>query len=333
RSRDDLDNVRWAFELSLECGALTDAVDIAIGLSTLWRNATSYAEGRRWVADLEQRTLAPGDRLWVEILGADIGLGAGDPTAMRSHADAAADLVDKAEDGGGAVIAGIYHAIVHLGDIVRAAERLAEVAGAAQDIGEDGLARLARGYRLVVLQLGGVSGDVRAEAHELTDGQSTRDYALYLCRWAASLTALVDRDGPWLDALMAAQRDDLAASGLHENWLTMYWGALMSIVTGRDHVHELARARARASAEGRGADADCVLALAYAAACRDDWEGAAELVGATEGALLHDTAGYFHQAIVRDRLVRPRLAPDTYAECVARGRRLALHQIVSDHGL
>lgn len=47
RSRDDLDNVRPGFEASLEHGAFGDAVDVALGVSMLWRNAVSYAEGRR----------------------------------------------------------------------------------------------------------------------------------------------------------------------------------------------------------------------------------------------------------------------------------------------
>jgi hypothetical protein len=74
------------------------------------------------------------------------------------------------------------------------------------------------------------------------------------------------------------------------------------------------------------------LALAYSAACGDDWERAAELVGTTEGALLHDTAGYIHQAIIRDRLARPRLDSDRYAELASRGRGLALADVLSEHG-
>ena len=74
---------------------------------------------------------------------------------------------------------------------------------------------------------------------------------------------------------------------------------------GEDYVDQLRRSRARAEAEGRVADADCVLALACAAACRDDWEEAAELVGAPAGTLLDDTAGFFHLSLVRDQMVRP----------------------------
>ena len=44
------------FEASLERGDLTAAVDVALGISTLWRNAVSYTEGRRWVAALRPGT-------------------------------------------------------------------------------------------------------------------------------------------------------------------------------------------------------------------------------------------------------------------------------------
>jgi predicted ATPase/DNA-binding SARP family transcriptional activator len=333
RSRDDLDNVRWAFRASLDSDQVTDALDIAIGLSTVWRNATSYAEGRQWVADLQSRPSTPDDKMWAAILGADIGLGAGDAMEMRMHADSAAALSADAGDPPGAIIAEIYRSMVHLVDPAKAVEHLAAAAASAADLGEEGLSRLARGYRVVALLLLGATDEIHTEARALTEDVTTRDYALYLCRWAASLVALVDRDGAWQDRLMTCQRDELAATGLRENWLTMYWGALTSIGLGDEYVGQLARARAWARAEGRQADADCVLALAYAAACDDDWERAAELVGATQGALLHDTAGYLHQAIIRDRLVRPRLDPHRYAVLAGRGRDLGLAEVLSDHGL
>ncbi len=83
QSRDDLANVRLAFEASLADDQLSDAVDVALGISTLWRNAVSYAEGRGWVRDLLSRDLDDADRVWALQLSADVGLGAGDPRAMR----------------------------------------------------------------------------------------------------------------------------------------------------------------------------------------------------------------------------------------------------------
>jgi hypothetical protein len=144
---------------------------------------------------------------------------------------------------------------------------------------------------------------------------------------------MIDRDGVWLGHLREQQREDLSTTELHENWLTLYWGALARVGQGRDYLPLLRTARAWAEAEGRSADADCVLALAYAAACRDEWERAAELLGAAEGALLHDTAGFIHQRLLREQLVGPRLDPETYARLLATGQGTSLSAILRDHGV
>ncbi|WP_167305962.1 ATP-binding protein [Nocardioides euryhalodurans] len=332
RSRDDLDNVRFAFEASLAAGDRPAAVDLAIGLSTLWRNAVSYAEGRRWIDALLGSDLAPRDRLWTLIMDADVCLGFGDARSMRRAAVEATTLAGAVDDEGAAVIAAIYEAMVHLDAPDRAAERLLHASARAREAGEPGLERLARGYRVVALRMLGTTDGLREEALALTDDAPDRDYARYLCHWAASLVALVDRDGAWLHHLMEQQRSDLSATGLHENWLTLYWGALALIAQGGDYLPELRRARAWAAAEGRSAEADCVLALAYAAACRDGWEEAAELLGATEGSLLHGTASFIHQALLGEQLVKPRLG-EAYAEVAARGRHLSHAQVLADRGL
>ncbi|GAA0912417.1 hypothetical protein GCM10009558_019680 [Virgisporangium aurantiacum] len=70
---------------------------------------------------------------------------------------------------------------------------------------------------------------------------------------------------------------------------------------------------------GRRADVDCVLALSYAAACRDDAEQAAELIGASGGGLFHDTANFVHHMLIRDRVVRPMLDPPAFEAALGRG--------------
>ncbi|GAA2151756.1 hypothetical protein GCM10009844_34370 [Nocardioides koreensis] len=333
RSRDDLDNVRLAFEACLARGDLSGAVDVALGISMLWRNAVSYAEGRRWVGALLASNLDDTDRLWALLLSADVALGAGDPRTMRGAATRAARLADRLDDPGASVVVLIYEALVHLDDPARATRRLEAAGRRARDIGEPGLARLARGYRLVTLRMQGPCEELVAEARDVVETVGARDYDRYLCHWAASLLALVDRDAPRLRRLMDAQLRDLAATGLRENWLTMYWGALALVVEGEDYVDQLRRSRARAEAEGRVADADCVLALACAAACRDDWEEAAELVGAAAGTLLDDTAGFFHLSLVRDQMVRPRLDPEAFAAATARGAQSDVRAILAAHGV
>lgn len=333
RSRDDLDSVRLAFEASLEQGDVSSAVDLAVGLSTLWRNAVSYAEGQRWVASLLEHDLTPRDRLWTLILAADVHLGSGDARMMRDAAGRAVALSDEVDDEGAGVIASIYDTMVHMASPGRAVERLEEAASRARGAGEPGLERLARGYRMVAMRMLGHSTGLREEGLALTDGTPDRDYARYLCHWAASLIALVDRDGSWLGHLMDQQRDDLSTTALHENWLTLYWGALALVAQGEDCRPLLRRARDRAVAEGRATESDCVLVLAYAAACGNEWERAAELLGATEGELLHDTAGFFHQALLREQLVKPQLEPDTFTELLHRGHRLRLSEVLDESGL
>ncbi|HEX5772124.1 MAG TPA: BTAD domain-containing putative transcriptional regulator [Nocardioidaceae bacterium] len=333
RSRDDLENVRLAFESSLEVDDLPAAVDVALGISTLWRNAVSYSEGRRWVAELSARDLSPPDRLWTLILTADVGLGSGDPRMMRDAAERATALGAQLDDPGATVVATIYDAMANLITPQRAAARLDDAAALAREAGEPSLERLARAFRVVAHRLLGLTEGLDEEVRALVDADSGGGYDRYICIWAASLVALVDRDGPRLRRLMDAQLADLMDSGLQENWLTMYWGALLRIVAGEDYLPQLRRSRRRAEAEGRRADADCVLALGYAAACHDQWEAAAELVGAAAGALQRDTAGFIHHVLVREQLVRPRLEPEVFTAAVARGAGLDLGVLMEKHCL
>ena len=102
-NRDDIENVRVAFDASIAAGRYDDAVDLVIGLSSLWRNAASYAEGLRWAAALMRHDLAPRDRMWLHIVEADLGLGSGDPRLMADGASAALALASTVDDrtGGG----------------------------------------------------------------------------------------------------------------------------------------------------------------------------------------------------------------------------------------
>ncbi len=333
RSRDDLENVRLAFESSLARGDLTDAVDVALGTSTLWRNAVFYAEGRRWVTALRDRALQPTDRLWTLVLAADVGLGSGDPRLMREATEQAGALLADLDEPGAAVIVAINDAMSHLLEPARSAKRLEDAARRARAAGEPGLERLARSYRVVAQRLQGRRRGLDAEVRDLLEDDSEHEYDRYLCIWAASLVALVDRDGPGLRRLMDAQLADLMASGLRENWLTMYWEALSLIAGREDYLPQLRRACDRAEAEGRRPEADCLLALGYAAACRDAWEEAAELLGAAGRVLLHDTAGFIHQALLREQLVAPRLDPEVLRAATARGRRKPVDALLREHGL
>ena len=350
QSRDDLDNVRLAFEASLSSPEnLSDAVDVALAISTLWRNASrsslrpvSYAEGRQWVDALLSRDVAGDDRVWTLLMSADVALGSGDPISMRASTAEAVEAMSRLEDPEAALVVSIYDAMTHLLEPAQASRRLEAAAQRAEERGEPGLARLARGYRLVTARMEGPSAaladEARAVVASVVDGDGSggggeRDYDSYIVHWAASLLALVDLDAPRLRALMDTQLRDLATTGLRENWLTMYWEGLALALEGEDYLPQLGRARARAEAEGRNADADCVLALACAAATRGEWEQAAELIGAVADTMLHDTAGFIHLVLVRDQLVRPRLDRDAFKAARVRGARRDVPAILAEHGL
>jgi predicted ATPase/DNA-binding winged helix-turn-helix (wHTH) protein len=332
RNRDDIENVRTAFDASLAAGRFADAVDIMIGLSSLWRNAVSYAEGLHWSASLGECELAPRDRLWLHIVEADLGLGSGNPRLMADAAAAAVDLSTEVDDPAAHVIATIYRSLSLVSQPERAVVGLEAARDRALELDEPELQRLARAFRVVILIAASRRAGLEAEIRDLT-APVANGYDRYICVWAAWVYALVDRDGPAMRRWMDRQADNIHSSGLQENWVTLFCDALARVAQGCDYLPHLSQARRRAEAEGRRADVDCVLALAYAAACRDEPVLAAELIGASGGGLFHDTANFVHHMIIRDRVVRPMLDAGTFDEAMARGRDRSIASILADHDL
>jgi predicted ATPase len=332
RNRDDIENVRAAFDLSIANGQLTDAVGIMVGLGTLWRNATSYAEGLRWAGTLQSHQLAPRDRLWLHLVESDLGVGSGDPRMMAGAAAAAVDLGSEVDDPAAAVIAKIYRSLSLMVEPVRAASGLADARDDARAVAEPGLERLARGFRVAALVAAGDSADLGHEIGELTTPVA-HGYDRYICIWAAYVAALTGRDGTEMRRWMDRQHENVLGSGLRENWLTMYCDTLTRVAEGSEYLPHLRQARLRAESEGRRADLDCVLALSYAAACRDEPVLAAELIGAIGGGLFHDTANFIHHTIIRERVVRPLVDAPSFAAALARGRDLSIADILAEHEL
>jgi hypothetical protein len=252
---------------------------------------------------------------------------------MREAVEESGPLTELVDDPGAAALTAIYDGMSTFIDPEKAIHLLDDACARARKVGEPGLERLARAFRLVALRLLGVTEGLGEESRVLTEHHGSLDYDRYISLWAASLLAFADRDRVRLRRLMDAQLKDLMASGLRENWLTMYWGALALIIGGEDYLPQLRRARVRAESEGRQADADCVLALAYAAACRDDWETAAELLGTSRSALLRDTASFVHHAVLREQLIRPQLDAAVLTAATARGEQRRMDEVLAEHGL
>jgi predicted ATPase len=332
-SRDDIENVRAAFDGSVAAGRFADAVDLMLGLATLWRNAASYAEGLRWAATLARFPLEPRDRLWLHLVEADLGLGSGDPGLMARASVAATALAETVDDPPAAVIAATYRALTDASRPGEAVTGLTAAAEAAREAGEPALNRLVRAFRAVALLAAGRRDDgLAAEIDELTSVPSD-GYDRYICIFAAWSEAFVDRDGTRLRSWMNRQVEHLHGSGLRENWVMLFCDALADIAGGADYLPRLGMALRRAEAEGRNADVDGVLALAYVEACRDRPVQAAELIGACGGRLFHDTANFLLLMLMRDCVVRPMLDAETFAAATARGRERSLASVLAEYRL
>lgn len=314
-------------------GDLTGAVDVALGLSTLWRNAMSFAEGLEWVTALRAADLSDEDRMWVALLRADLGLGSGRHRIMGEAAAEARELAERLGHPQARLIAAMHQSLLDP-DRPSSAETFRVLAAEAGELGEPQLERLLLAFRLVALLLTqglrGVEDEVVALVRQPDPGH---DYDRYICLWLAWVTALIARDGSRLRHLMDTQVANIRATGLPENWLMTYSEALTRIGEGTDHLGQLAAARSRAEAEGRAAEAECVLALAYAAACSGEAERAAELIGACQDSLVRDTAGNVTMVLVREHVVRPLLPEERFAAALLRGAALTTADVLAGHGL
>ncbi len=328
----DLDNVRLAFHASLRAGRSADAVDIALGVSPLWRNATSYAEGLGWAHSLRTCDLAPVDDLWLHIVEADLGLGSGDYRMLVARAGSAADLGRRLDQPEAVVIATILGSL-YITDPDTAIIGLQAARDAAQELGEDALERLARAFLVIPMMLQGRTAEVDAEVAAITENPSSAGYDGYISHWAAWLTTLAARDGPGLRRLMDAQLANVRRSGLRENWVMTLCHALTLIGEGRPWLDHLQRARRGARDEGRATGADTVMVLAYDQACQDQFVRAAELLGASSTTMSLDTANFVHHIVIRDLVVAPMLEPDEFAQAMERGRGRAIPEILVEHGL
>jgi hypothetical protein len=267
------------------------------------------------------------------ILQADIGLGSGDARLVRAAAVEALEVAEEAADESGTALAWLYRWIVRLITSAEAVEAFADARERALAAGEPALARIAHGYHIVARLLRGRTEGLDAEAQRLLDAAEGADYDRYLVLWANWMVAYAARDGRRLRELMDLQLANLQISGIRENWLAVFSDAITVIGEGGDFRPRLRGALRQAEAEGRRAEADAVLALIYVAACADEWERAAELLGAVRQALFGDTASFVSHAVLQERVVRPRLDPALFAAACARGEGQELTPILEAHGL
>jgi predicted ATPase/DNA-binding winged helix-turn-helix (wHTH) protein len=335
--RTDLDDARQGFGLSMERGAVDDAVEIAIGASFLWRNAIGSGEGDAWVDELLGRELSPHDRLWAHILRTDVGQGRGDHHQMFGAASSAMALVDVATEPAGACLAAHYDALAHLTD----ANAPKGGFGAALD-----LARRSDDVRLVTMVEAFLAvADVAAGQHDevgealtVLEGAASEDgYDRFIVNWAGWMLGLARQDAAAARRWMGRQQDYLDRTGIVETWITSFSTAMCEAADGTDAQDTLAGTLARtlvlADREGYYADADCVLVLAYAEMCAGRLESAAELVGTAMRGRFNTTAHYVLYRAVLDRPLTERLDGAPMSEAMARGRARSAADALAAYGV
>jgi predicted ATPase/DNA-binding winged helix-turn-helix (wHTH) protein len=318
--RTDLDDARQAFRLSLESGAVSDAVEIAIGGSFLWRQALGCADGARWIDELLAQDPVPEDEVWVQILRADVAQGRGDSLEMFSAAAAAERLIGEVDDPAGACIATHYGALAHLTDPTEGKRRFAPALDLARESGDARLVGLMDAFRGVADLVAGNDDDARAAFAALDVTASEDGYDRFILHWAGWLLALAERDAPMARRWISMQHEYLDRTGIHETWITSFSTALCDAAEGNAIAGPLAHTLALADQEGYRADPDCLLVLAYAEMGGDRFDDAAELIGTAVHDRFNATAHYVLYRAVIDRSLREHLDEPALHAAMARGR-------------
>jgi len=331
--RTRLEDARQAFRLSLDRGAVDDAVEIAVGASFLWRNAMGCAEGATWVDDLLELGLSPHDQLWAHILRADVGQGRGDHHQMFGAASSAKGLVDRTDDPAGACLAAHYDAIAHLSEAGQAKGRLAAALELAHRSGDLRLITLIEAFVAVADVAAGQYDEARAAVTGLDRGASEDGYDRFIVHWAGWMLGLAERDAGAARRWMSLQQDYLDRTGIVETWITSFSTAMCDAIDGSDVGTTLAHTLVLADREGYHADADCVLVLSYSEMCAGRWDVAAELIGTAVQGRFNATAHYVLYRAVLDRPLRQQLDPAPMTDAMVRGRARTPAQALAEYGI
>ena len=331
--RTDLENARQAFRLSVQRGDAGDAVEIAIGMSFLWRNAIGCAEGDAWIDELQALQLARRDQVWVHLLRADVGQGRGDHRQMLSAESPAASGGDPVGDPAGACLAAHYRALADLTDAERATASLATALDLAHKSGDQRLVTLMKAFLIVADLAAGRHNEVRAALTHLHGAASADGYDRFVIHWAGWMLGLVEQDATEARYWMSLQQAYLDRTGIVETWITSFSTAMCDVIDGSDFRATLARTLALADREGYHADADCLLVLAYAELCTAHFEVAAELIGTAMHDRFNATAHYVLWRTVLDLALRRQLDAGSIAAAMVRGRTRSAADALAEYGV
>jgi predicted ATPase/DNA-binding winged helix-turn-helix (wHTH) protein len=327
--RSQIEHARQAFWTSVHAGQVTDALEIAIGGSFLWRNALGCTEGTTWVDELARHDLPPIDQLWVHILQADLGQGVGDFRQMVGAAQVALTLDGKTD--AAVCIAAHYHSLAYLTDPAAAVDHFTTALRLAQD---PRLATLINVFLIVADLADGARGELDDRFEALRTDASDDGYDRFILHWAAWMSGLVRLDGETAWRWMRRQHEYLQRTGIIETWLTSISEALTDAVDGSDVTRQLSYVLAMADREGYQAAGDCTLALAYSEACRGNGVEAAELLGTALGSRFNSTAHFVLYRVVVDPVVRRLVGDDAaFAASVARGQGRTAEAALAAYGV
>jgi predicted ATPase/class 3 adenylate cyclase len=333
--RADLDNARFAFDESIRTGHVTDALEILIDGSFLWRNTMNCSDARRWIPRLVERAsaLTARDAMWLAIMRTDLGQGTADHEAMSRAITDALSLADAADDDVALAIALHFDAITHIvADPTDAAARLDRVRGIAVSIGDRRLIDLTEAFATLATVAGGDIEDGAMRARELAGQVSGDGYEVFIANWVAWIALLISEDVVGLRYWTDRQRDYLTRIGVRETWLSILNMALSSAMEGEDVHERLYRARLQADREDLESGADTVLALAVIARADGRPHEAAELLGAATGQRLNNIAHYvLYRATFR--ALGAEIGPDERDVLMRRGTTQTVHDVLDAHGL
>nr|NIS28644.1 hypothetical protein [Actinomycetota bacterium]NIU64099.1 hypothetical protein [Actinomycetota bacterium]NIW25902.1 hypothetical protein [Actinomycetota bacterium] len=273
------------------------------------------------------------DRLWVQVLRADIGLGRGDYREMADAAASARALASGGGDAAAACLAAHYEALVRLTDPEPARVRLAAAMRQAGHSGDARLATLVTAF-VAAAHLAAAEYDEAHTLLEKLDREASDDgYDRFIAHWIGWLLGIAGRDAGVADRWMGAQQAFLDRTGIMETWISSFSAAMTRVTAGGDYRDQLDRALSLAVREGYRAEADCVLVLAYAEMCRERYAAAAELMGTAIRGRFNTTAHYMLYHVVLAQPMRRLVDPRDLADAIARGRRRTAAEALAEYGI
>jgi predicted ATPase/class 3 adenylate cyclase len=333
--RVDLDNAGFAFDESIRTGRISDALEIVIDGSFLWRNAMNCSHGRRWIAELnaQRSSLNARDATWLAIMRIDLGQGTADHDAVSRAITAAHATAHDADDDTALAIVLHFDAINRIVvDPIDAAARLGRVRDISESTGERRLVDLTRAFAALATVAGGDHEAGTATAREAAGKVSGDGYEVFIANWVAWVAHLISEDVERLRFWTDRQREYLTRIGVGETWLTVHNMALSTAMEGGDVHERLYQARAQADREDLDSAADTVLVLAVIARVDGRPRDAAHLLGSIAGQRLNNVAHYVLYRATFDAL-GSEITAKARDQLMQQGREHTVHDVLDAHGL